>query len=80
MLWGDGAFDSDPWHQANWEDRGVSSYAPTRVPCADRHVNGLCQNLFQAPVREYGSTLRSVNENNLVAQAALKVVFYAIKG
>jgi hypothetical protein len=54
MLWGDGAFDSQPWHKANWEDWGVPSYAPTRVMNADGHVNGLYRNLFQHPVKEYG--------------------------
>jgi hypothetical protein len=96
MLWGDGAFDSEPWHKANWEDWGVPSYAPTRVMSADGHVNGVYRNMFQHPVVEYGrrwmcesvnsgikrtsgSTLRSVKNNTLFAEAALKVAAYAIK-
>lgn len=53
-LWGDGAFDSEAWHAANWEEWGVPSYAPTTVRSADGHVNGLYRNLFQHPVDEYG--------------------------
>jgi len=96
MLWGDGAFDSERWHRANWEDWGVPSYAPTTVRSVDGHVNGLYRNLFQHPVQEYGrrwmcesvnsgikrtsgSTLRSVKQNTLFAEAALKVVAYALK-
>jgi Transposase DDE domain len=96
MLWGDGAFDSEPWHKANWEEWGVPSYAPTRVMSADGHVNGLYRNLFQNQVKEYGrrwmcesvnsgikrtsgSTLRSIKDNTLFAEAALKVAAYAIK-
>jgi Transposase DDE domain len=53
-LWGDGAFDSEAWHRANWRDWGVPSYAPTTVRSADGHVTGFYRNAFQAPVREYG--------------------------
>jgi len=53
-LWGDGAFDSEAWHKANWEGWGVPSYAPTTVRSADGHVNGLYRNLFQTPASEYG--------------------------
>jgi hypothetical protein len=96
MLWGDGAFDSEAWHKANWEEWGVPSYAPTTVRSADGHVNGLYRSTFQVPVKEYGqrwmcesvnsgikrtsgSTLRSLKENTLFAEAALKVAAYAIK-
>jgi hypothetical protein len=96
MLWGDGAFDSEPWHRANWEGWGVPSYAPTRVMSADGHVSGVYRNTFQHPVNEYGrrwmcesvnsglkrtsgSTLRSIKQNTLFAEAALKVAAYAIK-
>lgn len=96
MLWGDGAFDSEPWHRANWEEWGVPSYAPTTVKSLDGHVNGFYRNIFQTPVKEYGrrwtcesansaikrttgSTLRSRKQNTLFAEAALKVVAYAIK-
>jgi hypothetical protein len=54
MLWGDGAFDSEPWHKANWEEWGVPSDAPTRALSADGHVNGVYRTLFQTPVKEYG--------------------------
>jgi hypothetical protein len=54
MLWGDGAFDSEPWHVANWEGWGVPSYAPTTVRSADGHVTGLHRALFRHPVDEYG--------------------------
>lgn len=54
MLWGDGAYDSEAWHKANWEDWGVPSYAPTTVKSHDGHVNGFYRHAFQAPVKEYG--------------------------
>lgn len=54
MLWGDGAFDCEAWHRANWDDWGVPSYAPTTVKSADGHVNGFYRNAFQIPVNEYG--------------------------
>jgi Transposase DDE domain len=54
MLWGDGAFDCERWHKANWEDWGVPSYAPTTVRSADGRVNGLYRSTFQIPAREYG--------------------------
>jgi hypothetical protein len=54
MLWGDGAFDCEAWHKANWEEWGVPSYAPTTIKSADGRVNGLYRNTFQIRVREYG--------------------------
>ncbi|MCK6478499.1 MAG: hypothetical protein L6Q35_16900 [Phycisphaerales bacterium] len=54
VLWGDGAFDSEAWHKANWEDWGVPSYAPTTVRSADGRVSGFYRNAFQIPVKEYG--------------------------
>jgi len=53
-LWGDGAFDSERWHKANWEDWGVPSYAPTTVRSADGHVNGLYRSMFRVQAKEYG--------------------------
>jgi hypothetical protein len=55
MLWGDGAFDSERWHRANWDGWGVPSYAPTTVRSADGHVNGFYRRAF-ADMRphEYG--------------------------
>lgn len=53
-LWGDGAYDCEPWHKANWEHWGVPSYAPTTVKSADGTVNGMYRNLFQHPAKEYG--------------------------
>lgn len=54
MLWGDGAFDCEEWHRANWQDWGVPSYAPTTVKSADGSVNGFYRHAFQTPVHEYG--------------------------
>lgn len=97
MLWGDGAFESERWHKANWEDWGVPSYAPTTVRSADGRVNGLyrrafaemrpreygqrwmCESVNSGMKRTSGSTLRSVKENTLFAEAALKVAAYAIR-
>ena len=96
MLWGDGAFDSERWHKANWEDWGVKSYAPTTVRRADGQVHGLyrpvftqrpddygqrwmCESVNSAIKRTSGSTLRSRKQNTLFAEAALKVVAYALK-
>ena len=53
-LWGDGAFDCEAWHRANWEGWGVKSYAPTTVKSRDGRVSGLYRNAFQTPVHEYG--------------------------
>ena len=53
-LWGDGAFDCEAWHQANWEGWGVKSYAPTTVKSHDGRVSGFYRNAFQTPVHEYG--------------------------
>jgi hypothetical protein len=54
MLWGDGAFDCEEWHRANWEDWGVPSYAPTTVRSAAGRVNGLYRGTFRLPVEGYG--------------------------
>jgi hypothetical protein len=55
MLWGDGAFDAERWHQANWEGWGVPSYAPTRVMSNDGHVHGLYRKAFsEMRPNEYG--------------------------
>jgi hypothetical protein len=64
MLWGDGAFDSEEWHRANWKDWGVPSYAPTTVKSADGHVNGFYRHAFQTPVREYGRRWMSESVNS----------------
>lgn len=63
MLWGDGAFDCEDWHRANWEQWGVPSYAPTTVRSRSGRVHGLYRNTFQRRVREYGRrwTCESVN-------------------
>ncbi len=54
-LWGDGAFDCERWHAANWDGWGVPSYAPTRARSADGRVKGLYRKAFSEmkPV-EYG--------------------------
>ena len=54
MLWGDGAFDSEEWHRANWEYWGVPGYVPTTVKSADGRVSGLFRNTLQVPVKEHG--------------------------
>lgn len=53
-LWGDGAFDCEAWHRANWKDWGVPSYAPTTVKSADGSVSGFYRSAFTARVNEYG--------------------------
>lgn len=65
-LWGDGAFDSEAWHRANWERWGVPSYAPTTVRSADGRVSGLYRNTFQIPVREYGRRWMCESVNSAV--------------
>lgn len=96
MLWGDGAFDCERWHEANWDEWGVPSYAPTTVKSADGRVSGFYRHAFQTPVHEYGrrwmcesansgikrvngATLRSRKQSTMFAEAALRVVAYAIK-
>jgi len=53
-LWGDGAYDCEAWHKANWQEWGVPSYAPTTVKSHDGTVNGVYRNLFQHPAEQYG--------------------------
>lgn len=53
-LWGDGAFDCEAWHEANWNDWGVPSYAPTVVRRADGGVNGFYRQAFVQEVEGYG--------------------------
>ena len=64
MLWGDGAFDCEEWHRANWKDWGVPSYAPTTVKSADGSVGGFYRNAFQTPVKEYGRRWMSESVNS----------------
>jgi hypothetical protein len=96
-LWGDGAFDSEAWHAANWNDWGVPSYAPVTVRSKDGRVRGrhravfaemrprdygrrwMCESVNSAIKRISGSTLRSRKQNTMFAEAALKVVAYAVK-
>lgn len=66
MLWGDGAFDSERWHEANWKGWGVPSYAPTTVRSADGHVSGPYRNAFQTPVKEYGRRWMCESVNSAV--------------
>lgn len=66
MLWGDGAFDSESWHRANWEDWGVPSYAPTTVKSLDGRVNGFYRNIFQTPVKEYGRRWSCESANSAI--------------
>lgn len=55
MLWGDGAFDCERWHEANWEGWNVPSYAPTTIRSKDGRVNGLYRRAFsEMRPREYG--------------------------
>jgi hypothetical protein len=54
VLWGDGAFDCEAWHKANWEDWGVPSYAPATIRSHDGRVTGLYRNVFQAKAEGYG--------------------------
>jgi hypothetical protein len=95
-LWGDGAFDCEAWHRANWEDWGVPSYAPVTIKSAGGRVGGVYRNAFaQIKPVEYGQrwmcesvnsgvkrvsgdSLRSRKQNTLFAEAAFKVVAYAV--
>jgi Transposase DDE domain len=54
-LWGDGAFDCEAWHRANWETWNVPSYAPVTIRSKDGSVGGLYRNVFATnKPREYG--------------------------
>lgn len=53
-LWGDGAFDCEAWHQANWQGWGVPSVAPVTVRSRDGRVNGLHRNAMRGGVSGYG--------------------------
>ncbi|MFN0133023.1 MAG: hypothetical protein ACKVW3_10935 [Phycisphaerales bacterium] len=65
-LWGDGAFDSEAWHRANWEGWCVRSYAPTVVKSDDGHVGGFYRHAFQAPVIECGERWMCESVNSAV--------------
>ncbi len=54
VLWGDGAYDAEHWHRANWEEWGVPSYAPTTIKTDDGSVRGLYRPAFVQRPREYG--------------------------
>ncbi len=55
MLWGDGAFDCEPWHKSNWEDTRTPSYAPVTVKRHDGGVGGFYRKAFhEMRPREYG--------------------------
>lgn len=70
MLWGDGAFDCEAWHRANWDGWSVPSYAPTTVKSADGRVNGFYRHAFQIPVAEYGRRWMSEVSIRSTASAA----------
>lgn len=46
MLWGDSAFDCERWHDSNWNEWGVPSYAPTVVRSASGRVSGVHRRAF----------------------------------
>lgn len=66
MLWGDGAFDSERWHQANWEGWGVKSYAPTTVRRADGQVHGLYRPVFTRRPAGYGQRWMCESVNSAI--------------
>lgn len=54
-LWGDMAFDSEPWHEANWRDWGVPSYAPVHMRGGTGRVSGFYRSTFsEVNVESYG--------------------------
>jgi Transposase DDE domain len=54
-LWGDSAFDSEAWHEANWRDWGVPSYAPVNMRGGATRVRGFYRNAFsEVKVEGYG--------------------------
>jgi len=54
-LWGDGAFDSEPWHEANWKGWGVPSFAPVNARGGDGRVTGFYRSAFsEVAVEGYG--------------------------
>lgn len=54
-LWGDGAFDCERWHKANWEEWKVPSYAPATIKSHDGRVGGFYRKAFsEMRPREYG--------------------------
>ncbi|MBL8765398.1 MAG: transposase [Phycisphaerae bacterium] len=67
MLWGDGAFDCERWHKANWDEWGVPSYAPTTVKSADGHVSGFYRKAFsEMRPNEYGRRWMCESVNSAV--------------
>lgn len=70
MLWGDSAFDCERWHEANWEEWGVPSYAPTIVRSADGHVTGFYRNACQMEVEEYGRRWMCESVNSAIKRVS----------
>lgn len=71
MLWGDGAFDSEVWHQANWKGWGVPSYAPTTVKSKDGHVGGFYRAAFAAmKPKDYGQRWMCESVNSAVKRVS----------
>lgn len=66
MLWGDGAFDAERWHRANWEDWGVPSYAPTTIKTDDGSVRGFYRPMFVDRPKEYGRRWMSESVNSAI--------------
>lgn len=71
MLWGDGAYDSEVWHTANWKGWGVPSYAPTTVKSQDGHVGGFYRAAFaEIKPKDYGQRWMCESVNSAVKRVS----------
>lgn len=67
MLFGDGAFDCEAWHKANWETTNTPSYAPVTIKSVDGSVGGFYRNVFsEMKPHEYGERWSCESANSAI--------------
>lgn len=71
MLWGDGAYDSEAWHLANWKEWRVPSFAPVTVKSKDGRVGGFYRSAFaEMKASEYGQRWMCESVNSAVKRVS----------
>lgn len=71
MLFGDGAFNSEVWHRANWQEWKVPSYAPATVKSKDGHVGGFYRAAFaEMRPKDDGQRWMCESENSAIKRTS----------
>lgn len=71
MLFGDGAFDSEVWHRANWQEWKVPSSAPATVKSKDGHVGGFYRAAFaEMRPKDDGQRWMCESENSAIKRTS----------